>query len=178
MLNQGVYVGWPTYTIVFACHTCLVDLQFIAHFVCRLLCDVPCRPYQNQAWDALCREWLRQVDSISVGRRVGLLWMDLSELQVTLKRAVQKALATLCMVLEVASHTRLSSTLSALQAVVLKLRARPSTLPQFAAFVEAYKHMDSSREELLSEGGAVKVCDRSSLMVGATKLWVCCLHVS
>lgn len=108
-----------------------------------------------------------------MGQRVGLLWMDLTELQLTLKRAVQKALATLCMVFEIASHSKLSSTLSALQAVVLKLRARPSSLPQYAEYLEAYKHMDSSRDELLSEGAAVKVCQHAFSLLGESRYAVC-----
>ena len=50
-----------------------------------------------------------------MGQREGLLWLDLTDLKLTLKRAVQKALTTLCMVLEIASHNRLSDALSALQ---------------------------------------------------------------
>ena len=67
----------------------------------------------------LCREWQRQIDRISTGRRVGMLWLDLSECLAALRATLSAALATLCGVLEIVAHSQLSTALAQVQVCLL-----------------------------------------------------------
>lgn len=62
-----------------------------------------------------CREWQRQLDRVAAGRRVGMLWLDLSECLAVLRATLDTALATLCGVLEIAAHGQLAAALAQVQ---------------------------------------------------------------
>lgn len=105
----------------------------------------------------MCREWQRQVDAMTVGRRVGMLWMDLTDAQAALRRTLERAMATLCLVLEVSSHNRLTEALAGLQAALRRVRDRPEALLAFSEYLADLTDIQAREEALLAAAGAVKV---------------------
>jgi hypothetical protein len=104
------------------------------------------------------REWQRQVTNTQAGRRVGMLWMDVTEMLNGLKRALERAMSVLCMVLEVSSHNKLSTVLAHVQGAVKRIKERPGALLPFSEYLVDYTAIQGRQEELLAGSAAVKVC--------------------
>jgi hypothetical protein len=105
----------------------------------------------------LCREWQRQVTSMQAGRRVGMLWMDVTEMLNGLKRALERSMSVLCMVLEVSSHNKLSTVLADVQGAVKRIKERPGALLPFSEYLADLTAIQARQDEILAGSAAVKV---------------------
>ena len=133
-------------------------LPYLALVFLVFVCFVDCARVAVSLPEVHCREWQRQLDRVVSGRRVGMLWMDTTDLVATLRKTVTRALATLCTVLEIGAHNRVAAALVQLQNVVKGLKERPQGLAAFATFVEQYQGSLKGQDALLEEGAMVKVC--------------------
>lgn len=105
----------------------------------------------------VCREWQQLVEAMSTGTRVKMIWMDTTALQEQLRSTLQRALGVLCMVLEVACHERLITTLARIQKVIKAMSAKPVSLAQFTEFVRELKAMQASQGEVLADVDVITV---------------------
>lgn len=117
------------------------------------------------------------VESMSTGKRVGLLWMDTTGLQELLRSTLQRALGVLCMVLEVAGHERLIAALTSLQKLVRRLCSQPVSLPEFSAFLRTLSTVQEGGGGVTTEIEIIQVrppqCRRTRPRLFAVLAQVC-----
>jgi hypothetical protein len=104
------------------------------------------------------------------GQQCGLLWASFAGIKEGLTDVLERAHSTLCLVLEIAAHSRLSAAISAVQGHTRSLRERPAEPERFEAFQAEVSHLREDHQALMHDTELAQVCVGAQQAQGKPRL--------